>query len=868
MILLRYFFLSVIFLLVFNFNADAQIRSFSADSIKFVDEMTEWFVIARKKEGGDYMKKEFVPVFFSGRFTESEKQTMYKTCNIMLKRRMKAFPDFQNYLNTMINFLDSKQSEESFDAWQRSLEKIIENSTSKKFVNFLEFSEKLFSENIIYQSSSVTWLTNSNNYFFEYDSLPFVIFTNINLICRAKNDSAVIYGTKGILYPTEGKWIGEGGKVNWLRTGFDEDVVYARLQKYDVTLRTPSFTADSVLFYNTNYFTVPLLGKLEEKVQANVTEKNAYFPRFDSYNKRLRISNIVDEVDYDGGFSMVGPKFIGMGSDEEDAMLIFYREKSPFLVAESKIFIIQKERFTSDNSAVTIYLERDSIYHPGLNFKFLLKERELVLFRDGKGSARAPYYNTFHNIDMDVEVVNWKMDQPLINLEVLKGSTRTTARFESLNYYSYFLYHKIMGMDNVHPLVLIREVTKKFNSRELLAHDIAKHMRFPMEQVAPLLLNLSVQGFLHYDYDKQKVIVNDKLFWYLEANAKKRDYDVIEFNSNIGGKPNATLSLLNFDLDMRGVNEIFLSDSQNVFIRPHNQEIKMKKNRDFEFGGVIHAGLFTFYGKEFSFEYDAFKINLINCDSLAIKVKADELDEFGRNRLVRVKTVIQDIKGDLLIDGPNNKSGIKPLTRYPILNSRQESFVYYNNSSIQKGVYGKEKFYFKVDPFTLDSLYTFDNEALEFDGLFVSAGIFPDFTEKLKLQPDYSLGFIRKTPAGGFPVYGNKATFENDINMSHEGLRGDGSLKYITSTAYSNNFFFYPDSTNGIMQNYVIEERKGGAVEYPEVAAKGAYMHYMPFKDVMEVEKRDAPIAMFKNQVESHGTIYLKPDGLTGKGLM
>jgi hypothetical protein len=845
-----------------------QIRSFTPDSISFVKEMTEFLVTARKKEGEDYMKKEFLPAFYSGRFTESDKQKIYKTCNIMLKKRMKPFPDFVNYLSTMVNFLDSKQSEESFEAWQQSLEKIIEKSTSRKFVDFLSFSEGLFSGNILYESSHLRWVSDNNNYTFEFDSLPFVRFNSLNLRCESKNDSTVIYGTKGILYPTEGKWIGEGGKVNWLRTGFDDASVYANLQKYSVQLSKASYIADSVLFYNSYYFDKPILGRLEEKILANVTEKNASFPRFDSYNKRFRIRNIAQEVDYDGGFSMVGPKFIGMGSAEEDAYLIFYKDKTPFLVAASKVFVIQKERIISDNSAITIYLGSDSIHHPGLNMKFLKLNRELVLYRDGKGVSKTPYYNTFHKIDMDVEVINWKMGEPLINMEVLKGSTQTKARFESSNYYSQHLYRKIMGMDNVHPLILIREVSKKLNSRDLLADDIARHMRFPMEQVSTLLMNLSTQGFLQYDYEKQKVMLKDKLFWYLESNAKTRDYDVIEFNSDIGGKPNASLSLLNFDLTLRGVHQIHLSDSQNVYINPSNQEVVMKKNRDFRFGGMVNAGLFSFYGKEFFFEYDEFKINLITVDSLAIRVKSEEVDDYGRNKLIRVKTVIQDIKGDLLIDGPNNKSGLKPLAHYPVLNSRQESFVYYNRSSIQKGAYSKERFYFKVDPFQIDSLNTFDNKSLAFNGLFVSAGIFPDFTETLTLQPDYSLGFVRKTPAGGYPVYGSKATFENDIKMSHEGLRGDGTLKYLTSTANSKDFIFYPDSTNAVMESYVIEERKGGAVEYPEVTARGAYMHYMPYKDLMEVEKRKDAIAMFKGQAESHGTIFLQPSGLTGRGLM
>jgi hypothetical protein len=866
--LLKNLFLSFVLLFAFSYTSTAQIKSFSADSINFVQEMGNFLVTARKKEGEDFMKKEFIPVFYSGRFTEKNKQRIYSTCNIMLKKRMKPFPDFVNYLTTMMNFLDSKQSDESFEAWQKSLEKIIENSTSKKFVDYLSFSEKLFAENILYQSSHLTWYSDNENYKFEFDSLPYVVFKSLNLSCYSKGDSAVIYNTKGTLYPTEGKWIGQGGKVNWLRTGFDDESVYATLKNYDITLKTAAYVADSVLFYNANYFDKPLLGRLEERVMANVTEKNATYPKFESYNKRFRIKNLVEDVDYDGGFSMVGPKFVGSGNSEEDALLIFYRDKKPFIVAASKVFVIRKERISSDRSAVTIYLDNDSIYHPGLDFKFLTADKQLILYRDGKGMSKSPYYNTYHSIDMFVEMVSWKMGEPLINMEVMKGSSQTLSRFESSNYYSQYLYQKLLGMDASHPLVLIREVSKKFDSRDLLAEDIARHMRFPMDQVAPLLLNLSTQGFLQYDVDKQKVILKDKLFWYLEANAKKRDYDIIEFNSENGARGNAVLSLLNYDLNMKGVKEVLLSDSQNVYIRPANRELTMKRNRDFLFGGSVHAGLFDFYGKEFSFEYDAFKLNMITVDSMSFKVKTEDIDDYGKQKLVRVKTVVRDIKGDLLIDAPNNKSGLKQLLKYPILNSRDDSRVHYDRKDIQNGAYPQDRFYFKVYPFSRDSLNTFDYNSLAFHGLFVSAGIFPDFEEDLTLQPDYSLGFVKKSGTSGMPIYGGKAVFENDIKMSHEGLKGDGDIKYLTSLAKSKDFTFFPDSVVGITQQYAIEERKGGGTEFPEVAAVGAYMNYKPYKDYMEIEKRNSPINMFKNQVESHGTLFLQPSGLTGKGLL
>jgi len=57
---------------------------------------------------------------------------------------------------------------------------------------------------------------------------------------------------------------------------------------------------------------------------------------------------------------------------------------------------------------------------------------------------------------------------------------------------------------------------------------------------------------------------------------------------------------------------------------------------------------------------------------------------------------------------------------------------------------------------------------------------------------DYSLGIHHQTPSDGLPAYGGKGTFINKITMSNQGLHGDGTLKYITSTAHSKDLLIFP----------------------------------------------------------------------------
>ncbi len=90
----------------------------------------------------------------------------------------------------------------------------------------------------------------------------------------------------------------------------------------------------------------------------------------------------------------------------------------------------------------------------------------------------------------------------------------------------------------------------------------------------------------------------------------------------------------------------------------------MKQNRSFQFDGTVQAGLFTFYGKNFFFNYNEFKVVLKNVDSVRIKVITG-YDLYNKPVLQEVHNVIQDATGEVLIDKPENKSGAKVQSGIP-----------------------------------------------------------------------------------------------------------------------------------------------------------------------------------------------------------
>ncbi|MBC8146433.1 MAG: hypothetical protein H8E98_00435, partial [Bacteroidetes bacterium] len=628
MLKLKYLLLGFLVLLLSENSFSQTYRKFTFRTDKYVPEMTDFFNDmnnAREKKIGKEFLEQFTLIYDSGVLSEDQKKLMITTSNSMLKKRMKQFPHFYKYLSTIVAFAQFEHGEDKFNAWHKSFEELMKKGSSTKFISYLDVSLTLFSDNILYQSNSTIWKSSNSNYDFDYDGRkPKIVFHSLDLICYAKKDSSIIFNTKGVYYPTENDWIGVGGKVNWIRAGFPEDKVYANLGNYKLSVRFSKFIADSVNFYHKDFFNTALFGRISEKILANVNPESASYPRFISYDKRLNIKDIFENIDFEGGFSLYGARIIGSGTNDLDAILTFKRENQKFVQTGSKAFVITKDRIDSQNSSVTVFWEEDSIYHPGLEMTYILKDNTLSLFRKKEGLSLSPFFNSYHQVDMYVEEIKWKMDDPKIDLRMVQGAGGVSeATFESNNYYSQYRYDRIQAMDQVNPLVVVENYSKTHNTKEIYLEEMVQHMHMSEVNVKIMLLNLANTGFLIYDLDEDKIIIKERLYNYINSNSKTTDYDVIRFYSVVVGRKsnNATLNLLNFDLTLDGVERVFLSDSQKVFIYPKNRELILKKNRDFVFNGKIEAGRFDFYGTDCYFDYERFKLELPIIDSLSFEVE-------------------------------------------------------------------------------------------------------------------------------------------------------------------------------------------------------------------------------------------------------
>ncbi len=872
------FFLTLLFANV-KLNAQVMPKSFDEDPVKFIQELSDFFESYQGKDGKEFIYNFNKTYWVTGKVSDDIKQAMYKNCNMMCKKKFRPEPEYHSYINTIMAIVDKNVSQSTFLDWQGCFTSISNGRLNKPFSDFIAMGENLFVENKFYKTPTGEWSAIGGTWKFACDSVPALKFTNVTLHGVSRNDSTDIYNTSGMYIASTETWIGTGGRVNWKRAGLKDDEVYADLKKYSFPVKGFSIVADSVTFYNKDYFKdKPLQGRLSERLVSDAQEKTATYPRFESYSSRYQLNAMYPNVDYEGGFTQMGAKFIGSGSVSNPAFFVFKRNGKVFLTVTSTSFSITKDKATSENSSVKFALDADSIVHPSVNFKYFVDSAKVVIYRPDEGASQAPFYDSFHKVNMYVQQIVWKTDEPTIILNTIPGSTLGEASFPSQDYYRQYLYDRLQGMETVHPLIRIRNFVRDVNggNKTFTMLDIAKYWKIGEDELRPMMMDLSNQGFLIYNPKTDILTYLDKSDTYIAARAGKKDYDNIEFDSKVPpGTPNAKINLLNYDMTLFGVEEIALSDSQNVTVFPDQDMVILKKDRNFTFQGSIMAGRFDYYGKLFSFDYNTFKLNLNNVDSVRIWIDTDQIDPRdpkGGHLQMKVKSVIENLNGELQVDAFDNKSGVHnkgSYAKYPIFTSAKPSFVYYDKPGIQKGVYNRDKFYFKLDPFTIDSLDNFDNSALKFGGVFESSGILPEIRDTLRLMPDKSLGFTRQAPPGGYSMYGGKAKFTNQISLSNKGLHGDGEIDYITSVSKSNDFTMFPDSTNGTAQSYTVAQQKiSGKTEYPNVSGETIYIHWMPKSDFMNATNRDSAFNVFNGQATASGTLTLSPKALTANGKM
>jgi len=563
-------------------------------------------------------------------------------------------------------------------------------------------------------------------------------------------------------------------------------------------------------------------------------------------------------------------KYPNVQYNEHLQQLFIFLEKKPVVKINARAFAFHPELIVAQDASVVIYLETesdiDSIYHSCADFSYNPTTAELWVSRATHGVGRAPFFNSYHKLEIKTDAIFWKMNTPTLEFrQRLFQRPHKPAFFQSQDFFDPEIMRRNKGYNDKSPMLQLWELFKTHEFQPISLRHVVNSFRSSHADMRSLLIDYAVQGFIDYDLQHDVIQYRSKLAHYLNNESKRRDYDNLYWESK---SHFAVLNMRTFDLIIYDCEFFVLSDTRIVNVYPANEIVTVKRNRDLHFSGRVIGGLFDFVARDCSFDYDKFQVYMPQIDSMIMfsEDKSKPKDIYGEYPLKKVKNVIEEIAGTLFIDDSKNKSGNKDIPDYPIFESREGGKVFFDQPFILNAEYKRDTFYYLIDYFIVKNLDDFNIAETKFPGRLVSGGIFPDIHEPLKLQPDNSLGFIHLTDSTGLPMFGGIAHYYNAIDLTNKGLRGKGKINYLTSSIESDSLVFYLQSVRGEINTFHINPLLAG-IEYPEASTTHAQLFFEPYKEEMRITSRKAPFDIF-NECTFNGTLALSPKALTGNGIL
>ncbi len=683
-------------------------------------------------------------------------------------------------------------------------------------------------------------------------------------------DSMVIKGTSGT-YELKGKaFLGKGGVGNWpgeLKQMQEAEVAFGDYY-FDVA-KTEIWTPNATLKFP-QFLNKPVEGVFRfRSVRTRLKDRpNKNYPYFESLQADIEVDIPFEGVSYTGGIAFQGQKMYGRAISRNLGTLTVRDGKGRSIIAKSPEFSFIDSLIRSDDALVYIIHRSDTIYHPSVALKYDPSTKIIKLSNSKSDFKNAPYYSTFHLMDLYTDELTWDMNTDSLDMSINSARNIVPAVLISEDYFSPETFRRFGVGLRFNPVIVAVNYGKKYNISEFNIDELAGEYKIDQARINEAAKILKREGFAEYDPITRMLKLREKAYHSWEANFKKRDYDHMLISSVISSAPNATIHLEDDELIVRGVKEFYLSADKELLIRPDSGVIKLSSNRNVKFDGMVNSGDFQYRGKDFEFDYDKFLVTMPTIDSIRIQIEeVDSTSTSSRKPEKRALTNhINQTSGVLQLNDPNNKSGNDEKLSNARFESDSEAVVYFDTPEYLKGAYDKT-IRFIVPPFEIDSTEKND-KSITFKGRFESGGLFPDFEEDLIIMPDKTLGFVHEAPAEGYVLYKTGAKIYNNIRLDGKGIHSSGQLDYITTTVNSDDFTFYLDSVTAIGDKGLIKEGNKFGSSYPSAELDNFRMKWRPQKDSMYIRNLKEPFKFYNRTATLDGEVNVTKKGVFGSGTM
>ncbi|HSI90058.1 MAG TPA: hypothetical protein VK927_03030, partial [Adhaeribacter sp.] len=451
---------------------------------------------------------------------------------------------------------------------------------------------------------------------------PAVVVKDADLLLVSQYDSVTIQKTNGVVSMSKNVFVGRGGKFDWVVNGNEASVA---LKKYTFNINRSEFVAEGAELSFPAVLEEPIEGVFEYKSRKRNTTADTGFPRFASFTNNARLKNLGENIVYRGGFSLAGAKIMSAALDNSFSTILVKHNGEKKFRTTARNYSLGDTLISSRLAGIAIYQEKDSITHPGMEFKYSRARNQLKLIKDDGAFRNSKFLDTYHKMEIAADLLIWNVEKPEVNFSILRAKNEVAAMFESQDYFSDTKYQQLKGISSFHPLQMIVGYANLKKTDRFFATDVAKANKIKEIAVKRSMSYLAREGYIDYNGTTGFVILKPKALHYVNSARNKKDFDHISIQSTAASGKNATLNLEKKELLIRGIRQFsFSTDSGAIVVRPDSGIVYVKKNRDMDFGGRVITPNFIFKGSDFEFSYDNFWIDMPKIDSLIFRTKKNK----------------------------------------------------------------------------------------------------------------------------------------------------------------------------------------------------------------------------------------------------
>ncbi len=569
-----------------------------------------------------------------------------------------------------------------------------------------------------------------------------------------------------------------------------------------------------------------------------------------------------DKAKFKIGVSIKGDDFHTKSLSGDVSELLILLEGGKKIKIKSNSFSVTNDKIYSLDSFFGFYNKSDSLFHPSAEVTFDSENRKIEVLNLNGILKNTPFYSSYFKIELKADFLYYNLGENIMSFGMIVAPHQRPVVVYSTKYYSDRTLNELTDLNGINILKAVYTYYKKTRRKDFFIGDLAYHLKTKSNLLEGGVISLWRKGFISYNREKGLIYVLPKLQHYFLSHLKKSDYDEFNFSSLSSVSNNLKYDINQNKMFFEGVEKITLSKKNNMIVYPKEGKTTLQKNRNVKLLGDISVGNFDFKGVDLLFNYNNYKLDLLDIDTLKMLSKKNAKDSYN---------YLYNIGGDLFINHPKNKSSIRSLAQYPYFVSDKSTKIYFDMPD-EYGTLYDSSFYFSIDQFRIDSLDKSSLPKFEFPGTFYSNNILQPLEAQLITMPDNSFGFDKKIDKNGIGAYNNKIKTYNNLLMDSTGLYVKGNIKYQTTMIFSDKIRLFPDSLYGYMDKAFMYEGPSlnKLINYPSMELENSRFSYFDIEDehfyVDYDSAKESKFSAYDSKVNVIGDIYISPKSVISEG--